>query len=257
MTEYVLDIEVIGQDHHVDTGSWTTRTYTKYFFKIDINGNVNIAIQYQPPSGANPHREEYKKKETIVLINDNIPIPTYLIDIIQGLIQRTTGMSYKRFSSDTISIQPWGSNITCHPTYYQEYWAIIINTIIKIKQEIRNLVQNPQDNLDIKTQLDTYIAKTILHQENIAELERKIENIQTAYFDSLNDNKKLKDIIKEKDNKQIELQVENRKLLNELNTMKQVEETRKHEQQKMEELEKERLWIEYKLQKQNYNPLSR
>jgi len=165
-------------------------------------------------------------------------------------------MSYKRFSSDTISIQPWGSNIGSHTIYYQEYWAIIINTIIKIKQGIRNLVQNPQDNLDMKTQIDTYIAKTILQQENISELERKIENIQTAYFDSLNDNKKLKDIIKEKDNKQIELQSENRRLLNELNTMKQVEKTRKHKQQKMEELEKERLWIEYKLQKQNYNPLS-
>jgi len=165
-------------------------------------------------------------------------------------------MSYKRFSSDTISIQPWGSNIGSHTIYYQEYWAIIINTIIKIKQGIRNLVQNPQDNLDMKTQIDTYIAKTILQQENISELERKIENIQTAYFDSLNDNKKLKDIIKEKDNKQIELQSENRRLLNELNNMKQVEKTRKHKQQKMEELEKERLWIEYKLQKQNYNPLS-
>ena len=37
--------------------------------------------------------------------------------------------------------------------------------------------------------------------------------------------------------------------------MKQLEETRTLEQQKMEELEKETLWIEYKLQKQNYNPL--
>ena len=37
--------------------------------------------------------------------------------------------------------------------------------------------------------------------------------------------------------------------------MKQLEETRKQEQQKMEELEKERVWRAYKLQKQNYHPL--
>jgi hypothetical protein len=72
----------------------------------------------------------------------------------------------------------------------------------------------------------------------------------------LNDNKKSKEIINRQNIKQIELEHEINILQEEINTMKQLEETRKHEQQKMEELEKERLWIEYKRQKQNYNPLS-
>jgi hypothetical protein len=72
----------------------------------------------------------------------------------------------------------------------------------------------------------------------------------------LNDNKKSKEIINRQNIKQIELEHEINILQEEINTMKQLEETRKHEQQKMEDLEKERLWIEYKRQKQNYNPLS-
>ena len=72
----------------------------------------------------------------------------------------------------------------------------------------------------------------------------------------MNDNKKSKEIINRQNIKQIELEHEINILQEEINTMKQLEETRKHEQQKMEELEKERLWIEYKRQKQNYNPLS-
>ena len=72
----------------------------------------------------------------------------------------------------------------------------------------------------------------------------------------MNDNKKSKEIINRQNIKQIELEHEINILQEEINTMKQLEETRKHEQQKMEDLEKERLWIEYKRQKQNYNPLS-
>ena len=72
----------------------------------------------------------------------------------------------------------------------------------------------------------------------------------------MNDNKKLKEILKTNNHKQRELECEINRLKEDINAMKQLEEIRKHEQQKMEDLEKERLWIEYKRQKQNYNPLS-
>ena len=142
-----------------------------------------------------------------------------------------------------------------HRHVYKKYLEMVIDVIKRMKQEIKELVDKPQDTLDIKTQLDTFISKNNLQQENIVELEKKIENIQTAYFDTLNDNKKSKDIINRQNIKQVELECENKRLLQELNAMKQLEEHNKHEEQKMEEIEKERLWIEYKLQKQNYNPL--
>ena len=93
---------------------------------------------------------------------------------------------------------------------------------------MKKIVENPQDTLDIKTQLDTFISKTKLQQENKVELEKKIENIQTAYVDTLNDNKNLKGIIKEKDNKQTELECEINRLLQELNSMKQLEKNNEH-----------------------------
>jgi antitoxin component of MazEF toxin-antitoxin module len=254
MTEYVLDIETSSQDYEVQFGSGADRPWTKYFFTIDINGNVNISIQKLPINNANPNLEEYKK-QNIVSINDNIPIPKYFIDIIKGLLQLNVGVAFTRFSTEFMVIKPWGININTPAPFYQHYWAIVINTIIKIKQEINKVIENPQDNLDIITQLDAYISKTKLQQENIVELEKKIENIHTAYVDTSNDNKNLKDRIKQKDDKQVELECENKILLQELNNRKQLDEYNKKKEEKMEELEKERVWREYKLQKQNYNPL--
>lgn len=255
MSEYVLDIQTCSQDYEVHFGSGADRPCTKYFFTIDINGNVNIAIQIIPPSYCNnPHVEQYQKRN-IVSINDNIPIPKYFIDIIKGLLQQTTGICSESFSTDILTIKPWYFIKAYNPPSYQNYWAIVINTIIKIKQEIKELIENPQDNLDIKTQLDSYISNTKQQQENIYQLDKKIENIQTAYFDILNDNNKLKEIIKAKNNKQSELERENNRLLSEINHRKHLDEYNKKEQQKMEELEKERVWREYKLQKQNYHPL--
>ena len=122
---------------------------------------------------------------------------------------------------------------------------------------MKKIVENPQDNLDIKTQLDTFISKTNLQQENIVGLEKKIENIQTSYFDILNDNKKLKEIVKTNNHKQTELECEINRLKGEINTMKQLDEYNKLEQQKMEELETEGIKKWVKFQKQNYNPLYR
>ena len=263
MTELVLDIETYPQsnDYIPNQGC---RSYTKYFFQIDVNGNVNIS---EKTSCKNDGSGE---KKNILSVNDNIPVPNYFINIIKALILQTTFQQIDTINIDKNKPGCYGSvedNIIQRSTIrsdrgsydqvYKKYWEMVIDTIKRIKQEVKEIVENPQNKLDIKAQIDTYITKTKQQQKNIVELEKKIENIQTAYFDTLNDNKKLKELIKTKDNKQTELEIENKRLLQELNNRKQLDEYNKKEQQKMEELEKERLWIEYKLQKQNYNPLYR
>lgn len=259
MTDFVLDIETYPQsDDHSVHGC---PSYTKYFFQIDGNGNVNISEKTSCKNDGSGG-----EKKNILSINDNIPIPKYLINIIKALILQVTfqqidtinrNRGYGNVEHNIIQVSAIKSDRGIYDHVYQKYWVIVIDTIKRIKHEVKEIVENPQDNLDIKTQLDTYISKTILQQENIVDLEKKIENIQTAYFDTLNDNKKLKELIKTKNNKQTELEIENNRLLQELNNIKQLNEYNKKEQQKMEELEKDRLWIEYKLQKQNYNPLYR
>ena len=263
MTEFVLDIETYPQSD-VPCGFHGCPSYTKYFFQIDVNGNVNISEKQSCKN------DDSGEKKNILSINDNIPVPNYFINIIKALILQNTFQQidiinrnynilrcFDSAEDNIIAESAVKSNRGIYDHVYKKYWVMVIDTIKRIKQEVKEIVENPQDNLDIKTQLDTYIAKTILQQKNIAELEKKIENIQTAYFDTLNDNKKLKEIIKTKDNKQTEVEIENNRLLQEVNNKKQLDEYNKKEQQKMEELEKERLWIEYKLQKQNYNPLYR
>jgi hypothetical protein len=256
MTEFVLDIETYQQSD--DYSVHGCPSFTKYFFQIDINGNVNISEKRSCKSDGGG------EKKNILTINDNIQVPHYFINIIKALIlqqslEKLDNHKKNNFYSlmsgcefDITTLSAVKSDRGGYDHVFKKYWEMVIDVIKRMKLEIKELVENPQDNLDIKTQLDTKIN---LQQKNIVELEKKIENIQTAYFDSLNDNKKLKGIIKEKDNKQTELQSENKRLLQEINAMKQLEKDNKHELQKMEEIEKERLWIEYKLQKQNYNPL--
>ena len=262
MTTYVLDIiskscYTEGLGCHKGNGD-----YIQYFFKIDINGNVDIS----KTSSHHFNRLNSSPITKVLLINDNIPIPKYFISIITHLINMVTledidNIAKIKVTSDhsenpySFYLEKFNQNNDAQIT--GRYWEIVVDIIKRIKQEVKELIENPQDNLDIKTQLDTFIAKTILQQENIVELEQKIENIQTAYFDVLNDNKKSKEIINKQNIKHVELEYEINRLKGEINTMKQLEETRTLEQQKMEELEKETLWIEYKRQKQNYNPLSR
>ena len=94
-----------------------------------------------------------------------------------------------------------------------------IDVIKRMKQEIKELVDNPKDNLDIKVCLDTYITKTKQQQNNIVGLEQKIKELKKTKY-----------------NKQTELEIENKRLLQELNNIKQLGEYNK--KQKMEELEK-------------------
>jgi len=253
MATYILDIKT--QKHSVhDSGC-----YVEYYFKIDNNGNVDIS-KFKKCQDGTPARQGGGLEQVLKII-DNIPIPNYFIDIINFLINPSTIEDIENYERTKCDYLPgptlqWKIN-SKNSQLTERYLEIVANTIKRIKENVKKIVENPQDNLDIKTQLDTFITKTTLQQENIVGLETKIENIQTSYFDVLNDNKKLKEIVKTKNHKQTELECEINRLKGEINTMKQLDEYNKLEQQKMEELETEGIkkWI--KLQKQNYNPLYR
>lgn len=271
MTEYVLDIKT--NDHVVIANGYRTlplvydinRAWVEYYFKIDNNGNVDI-LKLEKTQDGRPNRQGQVEPDQVLKINDNIPIPSYFIDIIKFLINPITIGDIEHYKlrkswtstdvmTDKRQAELLGDSNAKNSQLTERYWEIVVNTIKRIKQEVKELIENPQDTLDIKIQLNASISKIKQQQGNITELDKKIENIQTAYFDTLNDNKKLKEMIKIKDNKQTELEIENKRLLQELNNIKQLDEYNKKEQQKMEELEKERLWREYKQQKQNFNPL--
>jgi hypothetical protein len=250
MTTYILDIKT--KEYSIVYDMYMQGPVVEYYFKIDNNGNVDIS-KFEKYRGR-PIRQD-GGIEQVLKINDNIPIPNYFIDIINFLINPITIndiIVYER-DKDRWDFAPNQPINSANNVLTDRYWEIVVTTIKRIKENVKKIVENPQDNLDIK--LDSYISKTKLQQENIVELEKKQENIQLAYFDTLNDNKKLKDRIKQKDDKQVELECENKRLLQELNAMKQLEETKKQEQQKMEELETEEIKKWSKLKKQNYNPL--
>ena len=260
MTTYILDIKT--KEYSINHDNIGQGPVVEYYFKIDNNGNVDISKFVKCQDGT-PARQG-GGIEQVLKINDNIPIPNYFINIINFLINPITIndiVIYEREKSRS-DFNPndlnWLTKYANRANSYmitERYLEIVVTTIKRIKENVKKIVENPQDNLDIKIQLDAFISKTKLQQENIVELEKKIENIQTAYVDTLNDNKNLKGIIKEKDNKQAELQCENKRLLQELNAMKQLEEYNKHEKQKMEEIYNKILLQEANAMKQNYNPL--
>ena len=212
MATYILDIKT--KEHFVHDGGGplplmynVSRCYVEYYFKIDNNGNVDISKFVKCQDGT-PARQGWGI-EQVLKINDNIPIPNYFINIINFLINPITIndiVIYEREKSRS-DFNPndlnWLTKYANRANSYmitERYLEIVVTTIKRIKENVKKIVENPQDTLDIKTQLDTFISKTKLQQENKVELEKKIENIQTAYFDTLNDNKNLKGIIKEKVN---------------------------------------------------------
>jgi hypothetical protein len=190
MTTYVVDIETKEQ---TDGTGCDNSNYTKYFFKIDTNGNVDISTQLlQHQSGRGTQAYEKKK---LIKIDDNIPVPNYFIEIINSLIlQVKMGETEER--KDTTKY--FDNGIYKH--IYKEYWEMVIDTIVRIKMSLKETTKNPKDYFGFKQQLNSYIVKSNLQQERILELEKKIKNIQSTYNDTLIDNNK-----KENNSKKIKL----------------------------------------------------
>jgi len=190
MASYVLDF-VTGEyrDSPSHQGCYAYSMY-KYYFKIDTRGNVNI--KEQSISVCSGHPSQYHSPNDILVINDNISIPSYLIDTLKSLI------TYN-FSNNSSSI-------------YRCHWTCIIETIKQLKQTLKELENTPKET-NIKIKLDNSIIKNEIFEQKVKDLEQKIENLQTAYFDTLQDDKKIKEenkLLKEKILK-LESEIKNRK----------------------------------------------
>jgi hypothetical protein len=221
MTEFVLDIETYPQSNkHCVHGC---SSYTKYFFQIDVNGNVNISEKVSCKNDGSG------EKKNILSINDNIPVPKHFINIIRALILQVTfqqidtinhnigGLGfYGSVEDNIINVSAIKSNRGVYDQVYKKYWEMAIDVIKRMKQEIKELVDNPKDNLDIKVCLDTYITKIKQQQNIIVGLE--LNNIK--------------------------LEIENKRLLQELNNIKQLGEYNKNK--KIEELEKNLKKVRFK-----------
>ena len=191
MAKYVLDF-VTGEyrDSPSHQGCFAFTMY-KYYLNINTRGNVNIKEQQIFVCSGHPN--EHGPVTDILVINDNIPIPSYLIETLKTLI------TYN-FSHNSTSV-------------YRCHWTCIIETIKQLKQSLKELAENPQKETNIKIQLDNSTIKNELLKTQIKDMEQKLENLQTVYFDTLQDDKKIKEenkLLKEKILK-LESEIRNRK----------------------------------------------
>jgi hypothetical protein len=208
--EYILDYEM--KENVRDSDSQCSND-TKFLFKIDKNGNVDIKRQIIILNTGRSN--EYKDIENYLSIRDNIPIPFYLIEFLKKLIIRPAyDGGYGRL--------------------YSSYWYIIIDAIKQLKISLKEHLNNTDYITDIETKLNITTNKNVILETQIKEIEQKVKNIETLYFDTLKDNEKLKEEIvllketninnlKSNENNVVlynDLQLENEKLKYEMKILK-------------------------------------
>lgn len=167
MTEYVLEIinDLLRPPPPYDCAG----SAEKLYIKIDKNGNVEIKAQ--GISICSGHPNQYYEIRDVLIINDNIPIPNYIINMLKVLLPSTS----------------------CNYTgLYRQHYHNVIESIKIIKRELEELCCNPQNITDIKMKLEYSITENNILKKEIKNMKSKIKNIQTSYFDILNDNEKLK-----------------------------------------------------------------
>ena len=160
--KYVLDFETGEILNYTANGGDSVRH--KYHFQIDSRGNVKI--QHIMKGWDNVWGYPGQTRLSIV---DNIPIPSYLIDMLKEVICCNKIDHYTCF---------WEKNV--------------INVFNKIKSGLKELANNPLDAADIKSQLGFSMNKNEILQNELKEMEQKCKNIQAAYVDTLKDNEKIK-----------------------------------------------------------------
>ena len=114
---------------------------TRFWFQIDIKGNVNIKSQLSTFNTSYGVRIEAAIRDVLV-INDNIPIPLYIIDMLKILLDKP-------------------KMCDC----YIEYWVHMITAIKTLKtnlqtQTIKDKLDMQKDKLNNKIML-TYLTKTV------------------------------------------------------------------------------------------------
>ncbi len=167
MTEYIISQLLYATDFQSSAGSCWGNNYT-YDFKIDNIGNVYIKEGQSHYSDRQPEPTRDK-----LLIVDNTQIPQYIIDLLKYIIETHC------------KTQP--GNCACR----KEKIDMLFDIVQNIKKSINKMSINPQNIIEIQTQIDIYKNINNNQIEEIKNMNLKINNIQTAYIDAINDNKNI------------------------------------------------------------------
>ena len=159
-------------------GAWGNNY--SYNFQIDKNGNVTVTFGHA-------HYRDPQPAPTILLfeIGDNVKVPDYIIELYKYLIKTQLVTPHVR------------GNQACRLEKMEMFFEMVKN----LKASIKHISNNPQNIGDMRQQIVLYKQKNILLEHELQKINTKLENIQTVYFDTLNDNKQLKDenkLLKEK-----------------------------------------------------------
>ena len=122
MTDYLIDITL---KDITDYG----RTNFNLFIKIDKNGNVDIKQQYIHLRSGCAGGNEFSPIWDLLIINDNIPIPSYMINMLQNLLSLPNNKPNLPISS---------SNTPLNLRHYEN----VIESIKILKNDIANCQQD-------------------------------------------------------------------------------------------------------------------
>jgi hypothetical protein len=144
-----------------------------YTFEFIIDKNSNVFVKIGQRNYIDPTPPPTKEYFSIV---DNIKLPDYIIELLNHLIKHN-------------KIGEGSGNTACRLEKVEMFFEIVK----QVKKSIKEMTTNPQNQEDIKNQLEFTITKNELIETQLLEMDKKIKNIQTAYFDALKDNEKIKD----------------------------------------------------------------
>lgn len=126
MSDYIIDITI----ENIPEQDYGEPRMLTLYIKIDKNGNVDIRkkIVSRLPWGAYQTWEPFP----FIIINDNIPIPSYLINVIKN------SFSQRIYKTKVAGV---GNNATDISLNYRHYLNAIENIII-LKEELAKMTRH-------------------------------------------------------------------------------------------------------------------
>lgn len=164
--------ELLYATNFVSTAGSCWGSIYSYNFQIDKNGNVNV--KYGMAHYSDPQPQPINLLFEIV---DNVKVPDYIIELYKYLIKTHLVTPNVR------------GNVACRLEKMEMFFEMVKN----LKTSIKYMADSPQNVTDICQQIDLFKNKNIILEDKLQKMNKKIENIQTAYFDTLNDNKQMKE----------------------------------------------------------------
>jgi len=180
MEEYLLNTTINTLQYHM------TDSPVQFIFKIYKNGNVIVTMQYQHRSGHGPVSNQLE-------INDNIPLPEYVISILKILLQTT--YVPQLVSEHEKCVQYYNTIVLNVIKMFKEQKCVETKQIdfyMKQTEEVENKLTEKNiyiESLEINIQKLNYIKKELYKQTE--ELENKltekdiyIESLENKYTES-------------------------------------------------------------------------